>query len=70
MTKRVFRYFFDFLEGQERWLNEMASKGWRLVKCGQLYYEFEKCQENEYEYAVEFVAHLAYSNSRILLSYS
>jgi len=25
MTKRVFRYFFDFTDGQEKWLNEMAA---------------------------------------------
>jgi hypothetical protein len=64
MTKRVFRYFFDFTDGQEKWLNEMAVKGWRLVKCGQLTYDFERCEPGEYEYAVEFVADKSYVNSR------
>lgn len=64
MTKRVFRYFFDFTDGQEKWLNEMAVKGWRLVKCGQISYVFESCKPGEYEYAVEFVAHKSYSKSK------
>jgi len=64
MTKRVFRYFFDFADGQEKWLNEMAAKGWRLVKCGQLSYEFERCEPGEYEYAVDFVADKSYAKSR------
>ncbi len=64
MTKRVFRYFFDFTEGQEKWLNEMAAKGWRLVKCGQLAYEFESCGPGEYQYAVDFVADKTYGKSR------
>lgn len=55
MRKRVFRYFFDFLDGQERWLNAMSEKGWRLTKCGRLFYTFEACASGEYEYAVEFV---------------
>ena len=64
MKKRVFRYFFDFTDGQEKWLNEMAAKGWRLVKCGQLTYDFERCEPGEYEYAVEFVADKSYAKSR------
>lgn len=64
MSKKVYRYFFDFLDGQAEWLNEMASQGWRLVKCGQLSYEFERCDPGEAEYAVEFVAHNAYSESK------
>lgn len=55
MSKWVFRYFFDFLEGQERWLNRMAGRGYRLQDCGKLSYVFEKCQPDEYEYAVEYV---------------
>jgi hypothetical protein len=62
--KRVFRYFFDFMDGQEKWLNEMAAKGWRLVKCGQLTYHFERCAPGEYEYAVDFVAHKSFAKSK------
>ena len=64
MRKRVVRYFFDFTDGQEKWLNEMAAAGWRLVKCGQLTYDFERCEPGEYEYAVEFVADQSYAKSQ------
>ncbi len=30
MSKIVFRYFFDFLNSQEKWLNRMAKDGYRL----------------------------------------
>lgn len=56
MSKRVYRYFLNFVHGQEQWLNEMAAQGYRLVKCGKLQYAFEGCEPGEYEYAVEFVA--------------
>ena len=55
MTKTVYRYFFDFVEGQEKWLNHMAAKGYRLVRCGKVRYDFERCRPGEYEYAVDFV---------------
>ena len=61
---RVIRYFFDFVEGQERWLNEMAAKGYRLTGCSIFCYEFEKCNPNEYEYAVEFVADKSSSETK------
>lgn len=64
MTRRVFRYFFDYIDGQEKWLNEMSEQGWRLVKCGQLSYVFENCEPGEYEYAVDFVAEKSYSQSK------
>ena len=64
MTKRVFRYFFNFMAGQEKWLNDMAAKGWRLIRCGQLSYHFERCTPGEYEYAVEFVADKSHAKSR------
>ncbi|MDF2924572.1 MAG: hypothetical protein K0R57_3486 [Paenibacillaceae bacterium] len=55
MTKTVFRYFLDFAGGQERWLNRMAQKGYRLQKCGKAWYTFETDQPNPYEYAVELI---------------
>lgn len=61
MRKTSFRYFFDFIEGQEKWLNKMANKGYRLVKCGKLAYFFESCPPDKYQYAVEFVANKPYS---------
>ena len=64
MSRTVFRYFFDFLDGQENWLNNMAEKGYRLKKCGRITYTFDECQPNEYEYAVEFVGDKAYSKAK------
>lgn len=61
MSKTVIRYFFDFLDGQENWLNQMAKRGYRLKKCGMLTYTFDQCKPEEYEYAVEFVGDKAYS---------
>lgn len=61
MSKTVIRYFFDFLDGQEKWLNQMAKRGYRLKKCGVMTYTFDQCEPEEYEYAVEFVGDKAYS---------
>jgi hypothetical protein len=55
MSRTIFRYFFDFLDGQKKWLNDMAEQGYRLKKCGRVTYAFEECGPNEYEYDVEFV---------------
>lgn len=56
MKKKCYRYFGGFLTFQEKWLNKMAQKGFRLVRVGKLLYEFEGCSPGEYQYAVEFVA--------------
>lgn len=64
MSKTVFRYFFDFLDGQEKWLNHMVKGGYRLKKCGKLTYTFDECKPNEYEYAVEFIGEQSYSKAR------
>jgi hypothetical protein len=61
VSKTVIRYFFDFLDGQEKWLNQMANHGYRLKKCGVMTYTFDQCMPEEYEYAVEFVGDNAYS---------
>ncbi|MDR0948485.1 MAG: DUF2812 domain-containing protein, partial [Lachnospiraceae bacterium] len=64
MEKKVYRFFLDYTKGQETWLNKMSEKGWRLKKCGQLSYTFERCEPGEYEYAVEFVGHLSNEKSK------
>ena len=63
MSKRVFRYHFDVLDGQADWLNQMAARGWRLERCHILSYEFEPCPPGAYEYAVEFAADMTASQS-------
>uniref|UniRef100_UPI003AB9A335 DUF2812 domain-containing protein n=2 Tax=Oscillospiraceae TaxID=216572 RepID=UPI003AB9A335 len=40
---------------QEKWLNKMSEKGYRLVRTGKLLYEFEKCKPDEVTYCVEFI---------------
>lgn len=55
MDKRCFRYYGGLLASQEKWLNKMAMKGFRLKRVGKLLYEFDKCLPGQYEYRVEFV---------------
>ncbi len=55
MSKKYYRFFWGFLKQQEKWLNEMADKGCRLVRTGRAWYEFEECEPGKYRYAVEFV---------------
>jgi hypothetical protein len=50
------RYFFDFADKQENWLNGMVNRGYRLVNVGKLTYQFEQCESGGYEYRVELVA--------------
>ena len=49
------RYYAGFIDAQRNWLNKMASKGYRLVKCGRLFYEFETCEPSEYIYQIEYI---------------
>lgn len=60
MYKKVFKYFFDSIAGQEKWLNKMSDKGFRLLQATKLMYEFQRCNPSEYEYRVEFVADKSY----------
>lgn len=69
MSKTVFRYFFDFMDGQEKWLNLMAEKGYRLKNCGRFIYTFDECRPSEYEYAVEFVGERVYSQAQDYRNY-
>jgi hypothetical protein len=63
VSKTVFRYFFDFLDAQEKWLNSMAESGYRLKKCGKITYTFDECKPNEYEYSIEFVGDQSHSKA-------
>lgn len=62
--KKCYRFFCGLLESQENWLNQMAQKGYRLIKTGKITYEFEECQPGEYQYAVEFVAHQSFKSEK------
>lgn len=62
--KRYYRFFGGFLDAQEKWLNDMAQNGYRLIGTGKMTYEFEKCQPGEYQYAIEFVANLSFKREK------
>lgn len=49
------RFFWIFLESQEKWLNKMSNKGYRLTGTTIGGYEFEECVPGRYVYAVEYV---------------
>lgn len=50
------RYFIDFMDRQQAWLNEMAEKGYRLCGTTRLGYEFSDCTPGSYTYVVQYVA--------------
>ena len=63
MSKKYYRFFWGFLKKQEKWLNEMADKGYRLTRTGRAWYEFEECEPKKYRYAVEFVGEKSKQNA-------
>lgn len=64
MTKKYYRFFWGFLKKQEKWLNEMADKGFRLIRTGRAWYEFEECEPKKYRYAVEFIGEKSKQNAK------
>ena len=63
MEKKVNRFFGASTEIQAKWLNRMASEGWRLIRTGKMSYEFESCDPGRYQYAVEFIADKSQKNA-------
>ena len=63
-TVRKARYFAGFIDAQRNWLNKMAAKGYRLVKCGRLFYEFETCEPSEYVYQIEYIGDKSKSDGK------
>ncbi|HBJ01690.1 MAG TPA: hypothetical protein DDY89_14395, partial [Lysinibacillus sp.] len=55
MEKRIYRFFIDY-EKEERWVNEMAERGWNLKKAVVGYFVFEKGMPQQYIYRNEFVS--------------
>ena len=55
MSIEKIRFFAGFMHSQEKWLNSMADKGYRLVNTGKLKYTFDECEPGKYRYAVEYV---------------
>ena len=55
MVKKCYRFYAGLMRSQARFLNRMASEGYRLIHTDKLLYEFEDCEPNAYEYCVEYV---------------
>lgn len=55
MNKKCYRFYGGLIASQEKWLNRMAEKGYRLIHTGNLLYEFEECKPGQYQYCVEFI---------------
>ena len=60
---KKYRFFGGLLRSQEKWLNKMAAKGFRLVRTGKLLYEFESCSPDEFQYRVEFIGQRSRANA-------
>lgn len=60
MRKAVFKYFFDAIDGQQKWLNEMADQGYRLTRVSNFTFHFEVCEPQQYQYHVELVTERSY----------
>lgn len=54
MEKRIYRFFVDYRK-EERWVNEMADRGWNLKKAIVGFFVFEKGTPQQYIYRNEFV---------------
>lgn len=63
MSKKCYRFFGGLLATQEKWLNKMSEKGYRLIRTGRLLYEFEECKPNQVKYCVEFIGEKSKSNA-------
>ena len=63
MRKKCYRFYAGLMGLQTRFLNRMASKGYRLVSTGRLSYEFEDCEPNSYEYCVEYIGEKTHQNA-------
>ena len=63
MRKKCYRFYGGLLAAQERWLNKMAEKGFRLVRSEKLLYEFEECEPGAYQYRIEFIGHKSAQNA-------
>ena len=55
MSKKCYRYYGGLMGLQQKWLNKMAGKGYRLVRTAAAMYEFEPCTPGQYQYCVEYV---------------
>lgn len=64
MSKKCYRYFGLLLQKQEKWLDKMAERGYRLTAVDKMLYEFEECNPGSVEYRVEYIGSKSKSNGR------
>ncbi|MCF6460389.1 DUF2812 domain-containing protein [Clostridium sp. Cult3] len=58
--RKTFKLFLNPMGSQEKWLNQMVEKGYRLIDVGRFFYTFENCKPNEYQYAIDYVGNKSY----------
>lgn len=51
------KIFLNPIEGREKYINHIASEGYRLVKSGSIIHEFEKTN-SDHRYAVEYIGYM------------
>ncbi len=54
MLHKVIKLYADY-EKEEKWLNEMVSKGYALRKYNFITYHFERCNPGDYTYRIQFL---------------
>ncbi len=64
MRKKYYRFFGGLLTAQEKWLNKMSARGWRLIRTKKLLYEFEKCRPDQVTYCVDFIGQKSKESAR------
>lgn len=53
-TKRIaINWFVDF-DKEEKWINDMAKRGWAFWHKNGMIYRFKKCEPNEFIYQIDF----------------
>lgn len=58
MKKVKYRFFLDY-DKEEKWINEMAEKGWHLEKFASIRFVFKKDELGKYIYRNEFIGGLS-----------
>jgi hypothetical protein len=56
MKTKAWKAFWDY-ENEEKWLNEMAAKGFAMTAYSWCHYTFEDSAPGEYIYRIELLAH-------------
>lgn len=66
---KKYRFFGGFLASQEDWINKIAISGYRLIRTSKLSYEFEKVDNELYEYRIEYIGQKSQSDTEDYISF-